>query len=280
MSLHEILNSAYAEFSLILLLAILLGIVGVFLRQPLIIVYMILGIILGPSGIELVKAQDTVDILAQVGVAVLLFLVGLELNPQYIKRLGGVAVATGLGQIVFTSAVGFLIILLAGKDWITASYLAIALTFSSTVIIVKLLSDKKEVNSLHGRIAIGFLIVQDIAVIVALVAMSAFGTGTGSGLASTILNIALKIIIIGVFIFVFMRFLADRLLKLMAGSLELLLLFAIGWAVLLAALGEHSGFSKELGAFLAGFSLSSTHLKEAISTRLQPIRDFLLLFSS
>lgn len=110
--------------------------------------------------------------------------------------------------------------------------------------------------------------------------MSAFGTGTGSGLASTILNIALKIIIIGVFIFVFMRFLADRLLKLMAGSLELLLLFAIGWAVLLAALGEHSGFSKELGAFLAGFSLSSTHLKEAISTRLQPIRDFLLLFSS
>lgn len=278
MSLHEILNSAYAEFSLILLLAILLGIVGVFLRQPLIIVYMILGIILGPSGIELVRAQDTVDILAQVGVAVLLFLVGLELNPQYVKRLGGVAVATGLGQIVFTSAVGFLIILLAGKDWITASYLAIALTFSSTVIIVKLLSDKKEVNSLHGRIAIGFLIVQDIAVIVALVAMSAFGTGTGSGLASTILNIALKIIIIGVFIFVFMRFLADRLLKLMAGSLELLLLFAIGWAVLLAALGEHSGFSKELGAFLAGFSLSSTHLKEAISTRLQPIRDFLLLF--
>ncbi|MEJ5339656.1 MAG: cation:proton antiporter [Aquificaceae bacterium] len=275
----SLLTSTYFEFAFILLLAVVLGIHGLILRQPLIITYIVLGILLGPSGLGLVRAQDTVDILAQVGVAVLLFLVGLELNPQYVKRLGGVAVATGLGQIVFTSVLGFFIILLLGKDWVTSLYLAIALTFSSTVIIVKLLSDKKEVDTLHGRIAIGFLIVQDIAVIIALVVMSAFGTGSGDeSITGILLMVILKLSGLALFVYVFMKYIADRLLRLMAGSLELLLLFAIAWSVSLAAVGEYLELSKELGAFLAGFSLSATHFRDAISARLTPIRDFLLLF--
>lgn len=277
--MHSFFTTAYFEFAFILLLAVLLGLLGLVLRQPLIIAYIILGILLGPSGFGLVKAQDTVDILAQVGVAVLLFLVGLELNPQYVRRLGAVAVATGLGQIIFTSVIGFFIILLLGKDWLTSLYLAIALTFSSTVIIVKLLSDKKEVDTLHGRIAIGFLIVQDIAVIIALVVMSAFGiTGKEGDVFQIVLTVILKLSLMGLFIYVFMKYVADRLLRVVAGSLELLLLFAIAWSVSLAALGEYLELSKELGAFLAGFSLSATHFRDAISSRLTPIRDFLLLF--
>lgn len=85
--MHQFLTTAYFEFAFILLLAVLLGLLGLVLRQPLIIAYIILGILLGPSGFGLVKAQDTVDILAQVGVAMLLFLVGLELNPQYVRRV-------------------------------------------------------------------------------------------------------------------------------------------------------------------------------------------------
>lgn len=277
--MHQFLTTAYFEFAFILLLAVLLGLLGLVLRQPLIIAYIILGILLGPSGFGLVKAQDTVDILAQVGVAVLLFLVGLELNPQYVRRLGAVAVATGLGQIIFTSVIGFFIILLLGKEWLTSLYLAIALTFSSTVIIVKLLSDKKEVDTLHGRIAIGFLIVQDIAVIIALVVMSAFGiTGKEGNTFQIVFTVILKLSLMGLFIYFFMKYIADRLLRVVAGSLELLLLFAIAWSVSLAALGEYLELSKELGAFLAGFSLSATHFRDAISSRLTPIRDFLLLF--
>lgn len=189
------------------------------------------------------------------------------------------AVATGLGQMIFTSVIGFFIILLLGKDWLTSLYLAIALTFSSTVIIVKLLSDKKEVDTLHGRIAIGFLIVQDIAVIIALVVMSAFGiTGKEGDVFQIVLTVILKLSLMGLFIYVFMKYVADRLLRVVAGSLELLLLFAIAWSVSLAALGEYLELSKELGAFLAGFSLSATHFRDAISSRLMPIRDFLLLF--
>lgn len=270
----------YAEVSLILLAAAALGAIGLLLRQPLIIVYILLGVALGPSGTELVKSQDIIDLLAQVGIAILLFLVGLELNPDYIRRIGAVAVATGLGQLTFTIILGFLITLLLGKDWLTALYLAIALTFSSTIIIVKLLSDKRELDTLHGRIAIGFLIVQDIAVIVALVAMSVLGGGgiREHGLLQVLGVIALKLALLGAGLFLVMRYLIGRLLRFLARSLELLLIFAVAWAVGLAALGAELGFSKELGAFLAGFALSPTHFRDAISTRLTPLRDFLLLF--
>jgi Kef-type K+ transport system membrane component KefB len=270
----------YTEVSLILLAAAVLGAIGLLLRQPLIIVYILLGIALGPSGIKLVQSQDVVGLLAQVGVAILLFLVGLELNPDYVRRIGAVAVATGLGQLTFTIVIGFLLTLLLGKDWLTALYIAIALTFSSTIIIVKLLSDKRELDTLHGRIAVGFLIVQDIAVIVALVAMSVLGGGQAGeqGLAQVLGAIALKLAALGAGMYLAMRYLLGRLLRFLARSLELLLIFAVAWAVGLAALGDWLGFSKELGAFLAGFALSPTHFRDAISTRLIPLRDFLLLF--
>lgn len=270
----------YTEVSLILLAAAVLGAIGLLLRQPLIIVYILLGIALGLSGIKLVQSQDVVDLLAQVGVAILLFLVGLELNPDYVRRIGAVAVATGLGQLTFTIVIGFLLTLLLGKDWLTALYIAIALTFSSTIIIVKLLSDKRELDTLHGRIAIGFLIVQDLAVIVALVVMSVMGDGQAAeqGLAQVLGAIALKLAGLGAGMYLAMRYLLGRLLRFLARSLGLLLIFAVAWAVGLAALGDWLGFSKELGAFLAGFALSPTHFRDAISTRLTPLRDFLLLF--
>src|SRR5690606_19414739 len=98
-------------------------------------------------------------------IAVLLFLVGLKLDLALIRSLGKVAVATGLGQVAFTAFFGFLICLLLGMDWLTSLYVAVALTFSSTIIIVKLLSDKQEISALHGKIALGFLIVQDLFVV-------------------------------------------------------------------------------------------------------------------
>ncbi|WP_117236881.1 cation:proton antiporter [Thermus sediminis] len=270
----------YTEVSLILLAAVVLGAIGLLMRQPLIITYILLGIVLGPSGFGLVQSQDVVALLAQVGIAILLFLVGLELNPSYVRRIGPVAVATGLGQLTFTIIIGFLLILLLGKDWLTALYIGVALTFSSTIIIVKLLTDKHELDTLHGRIAIGFLIVQDIAVVVALVAMSVLGGGqTGTqGLAQVLGEIALKLAVLGAGMYLAMRFLLGWLLRFLARSLELLLIFAVAWAVGLAALGDWLDLSKELGAFLAGFALSASHFRDAISTRLAPLRDFLLLF--
>ncbi|NTV88630.1 MAG: cation:proton antiporter, partial [Burkholderiaceae bacterium] len=219
--------------------------------------------------------------LAQVGVAVLLFLVGLKLDLAHVRHIGPVAVATGLGQLAFTIVIGFLLILLMGKDWLTALYVAVALTFSSTIIIVKLLSDKRELDSLHGRIAVGFLIVQDMAVVLAMMAMSVLRADTGgtdAGMLAVATSLLGRIGAAAVLLFVLMRYVLPSLTQLMARSQELLLIFAVAWGTALAALGEWSGFSKEAGAFLAGFSLASTHYRDAMSARLTGLRDFLLLF--
>jgi Kef-type K+ transport system membrane component KefB len=217
--------------------------------------------------------------LAQVGVTILLFVVGLRLDLRHVRRIGPVALATGLGQLAFTIFFGFLLTSALGKGWVEALYVAVALTFSSTIIIVKLLSDKKEIDSLHGRIAVGFLIVQDIAVVVAMMTMSAVPETGGEGaVGEVVASLAVRLAAAAAFIYLAMRFVLPRVVDLLARSQELLLVFAIAWGTALAAGGEAAGFSKEAGAFLAGFSLASTDYREIISARLTSIRDFLLLF--
>lgn len=161
---HE---SPFFELATLLALAAAVGFVGLLLRQPLIIAFIAVGMLAGPSALGIVRSHESIELLAELGIAVLLFLVGLKLDLKLIRTLGVVALATGLGQVAFTSIVGFSIRLALGLDAVTTLYVAVALTFSSTIIIVKLHSDKREVDSLHGRIALGFLIVQDLVVVLA-----------------------------------------------------------------------------------------------------------------
>lgn len=226
----------------------------------------------------LVTAHEQIDLLAQIGVAVLLFIVGLKLDLQHIRHIGPVALATGLGQLTFTIVFGFVLILLLGKTMMEALYVSVALTFSSTIIIVKLLSDKREIDSLHGRIAVGFLIVQDLAVVLAMMAMSAMRSGGDAAIQDVLLSLLWRVSVAAVVIYVLMRYLLPKWVTLMAKSQELLLIFAIAWGTGFAAIGEMIGFSKEAGAFLAGFTLASTVYRDAIHARLSGIRDFLLLF--
>jgi len=273
------MHGVFGEFALLLLMSAAAGAVSLWLRQPVLIAYIVIGIVAGPAVLGVVTAHDQIDLLAQVGVAMLLFVVGLKLDLQHIRHIGPVALATGLGQLAFTIVIGFLLILAMGKDWMEALYVAVALTFSSTIIIVKLLSDKREIDSLHGRIAVGFLIVQDLAVVVAMMVMSALrGDGGESALLPLLGSLALRIGVAVVGMYLLMRYILPRIVDRMAQSQELLLIFAIAWGTGLAALGEWAGFSKEAGAFLAGFSLASTHYRDAINARLTGIRDFLLLF--
>jgi Kef-type K+ transport system membrane component KefB len=268
----------FGEFALLLLIAAVVGALATRLKQPVLIAYIAVGILVGPAGLGLVQAHGQIDLLAQIGVSVLLFLVGLKLDLQHVRHIGPVALATGLGQLGFTILFGFLLILALGKGMMEALYVAVALTFSSTIIIVKLLSDKRELDSLHGRIAVGFLIVQDIAVVIAMLAMSTL-RGAGEAEVWTVVGVLLaRVSLAALAMVVLMRYLLPRLVAIMARSQELLLVFAIAWGTGLAALGEWAGFSKEAGAFLAGFSLASTAYREAIGARLTGIRDFLLLF--
>jgi Kef-type K+ transport system membrane component KefB len=274
------MKDTFEELALLLLICAAAGAVFVRLRQPVLIAYIAAGIAVGPAGFALVTAHDPIDLLAQMGVAVLLFAVGLKLDLQHVRHIGPVALATGLGQLAFTIVVGFMLTLALGKGWVEALYIAVALTFSSTIIIVKLLSDKRELDSLHGRIAVGFLIVQDLAVVVAMMAMSALrgSDGADARWQEVALSLGWRLSAAALAMYVLMRWVLPAVVAAMARSQELLLVFAIAWGVALAALGEWAGFSKEAGAFLAGFSLASTPFREAIHARLTGIRDFLLLF--
>ncbi len=273
-------GETFFEIAVILSLATVLGVVGQKLRQPLLIMFLATGILAGPSVLGRIESYDQIELLAQIGIALLLFIVGLKLDLHLIRTIGPVAVATGLGQIVFTSIIGFAISMALGMTVISAAYVAVALTFSSTIIIVKLLSDKREIDSLHGQIAIGFLIVQDIAAILALVALTTFGSTVAeeeTGLMTAVL-IAARGLGMLVAVALLMKYVLPGLTRRLAHSQELLLLFAIAWAVFLGAGGEWMGFSKEVGAFLAGVSLASTRYRDAIGARLTSLRDFLLLF--
>lgn len=271
---------SFLEIAAILGLAILFGVIGQKLRQPLIIMFLATGIVAGPTFLGIIQSYEQIELLAHIGIALLLFIVGLKLDLHLIRTTGPVALATGVGQIVFTSIIGFLIAIGFGMTFLSAAYVSVALTFSSTIIIVKLLSDKKEIDSLHGQIAIGFLIVQDIAAILALVALTTIGStvsDNGTPLVSASL-IAVKGLALLGFVAILIKYVMPRLTRRLAHSLELLTLFAISWAVILGATSEILGFSKEVGAFLAGISLASTEFRDSIGARLTSLRDFLLLF--
>lgn len=281
-SLSFIHVTPFYELTALVVLSAIIGFIGVLLRQPMIVSFIAVGIIAGPSALDIVQSHEHIELLAELGIAILLFLVGLKLDLKLIRTLGPVALATGLGQIAFTSSIGFFLGIVLGLGTLTSLYLAVALTFSSTIIIVKLLSDKREVDSLHGRIAVGFLIVQDLVVVLAMIALSVLGVGTKTGAEGSVLtqigSILLSSLAMLGFVLLFIRYLATPLISRISRSQELLITFTIGWATLLAALGGVFGFSKELGGLLAGISLASTPFRETIVARLASLRDFLLLF--
>ncbi len=272
-------STVFYEVAALLLLAAGCGAIALLLRQPVIVAFIAVGILAGPAGLNWVHAADQIDLLAKLGIALLLFVVGLKLDVHLIRNMGRVALATGLGQVGFTSAVGFGLCLLLGLDPVSALYVAVALTFSSTIIIVKLLSDKREIDALHGRIAVGFLIVQDIVVVAAMIVLSAFAGGSaGAGSLGALLGVLGTGVVFLASVGFAMRYLLPGLLARIAASPELLVLFAVAWGVSLASLGDALGFSKEIGAFVAGVSLASSPFREAIASRLVALRDFLLLF--
>ncbi|MCC5920731.1 MAG: cation:proton antiporter [Cyclobacteriaceae bacterium] len=272
-------EKGFYEFALILLFAALLGIVGKLLKQPLIVMFILLGILIGPAFLGIVNSKDQIEILAEIGISLLLFIVGLKLDLRIINSVGKIALLTGLGQVLFTSLVGYFISYALGFSSLHSFYIAVALTFSSTIIIVKLLSDKKEIDTLHGQIAIGFLIVQDIVVVLVMIVLSAMRQDGDD--ASLFIEISKSFGAgLGLLLFslLFMKFVVPKLSTFLAKNQEVLVLFAIALAVGMAMIGELLNFSGEVGAFLAGVTLASSAYKDVISSRLVSLRDFLLLF--
>jgi len=265
----------FIELSIIIGITVLVAGIMRLLKQPLIIGYIIAGIIVSPYFLDIVSSTETIAVFSQIGVAFLLFIIGLSLSPKVIKEVGKVSLITGIGQIIFTSLIGFFISRLLGFPVIISLYIAIALTFSSTIIIMKLLSDKKDLEKLYGKISIGFLLVQDIFVIILLMIISSF-SGNISMINLSFGSILSGIFLIGGFILISI-YVLPGLSKFFAQSQEFLFLFSIGWGLGLAALFHYIGFSMEIGALIAGIALSMSPYHYEISSKMRPLRDFFII---
>src|SRR3989304_5072078 len=180
----------FNQISLIILIVLAVSLIIRILKQPLIIGYIISGIIAGPFFLGILPGIDAIGIFSEFGIAFLLFIVGLHLSPKVIKEVGKISLITGVGQVVFTSIGGYFIGMALGFSFITSLYVAVALTFSSTIIIMKLLSDKDALEKLYGKISIGFLLVQDLIAIIILIVISSLSGG--ENIASLITSTLLK----------------------------------------------------------------------------------------
>ncbi|MGA1023867.1 MAG: cation:proton antiporter [Aquiluna sp.] len=271
-------ESSFVSVALILALAVAGGAIAKLLRQPVVVSFIVVGILAGPTAFNLVEGAEEIRLFAKFGIAILLFLVGLKLDFHMIRSTGKVALIAGLSQVAFTAAVGFGLAVLFGFETTTALYIAVALTFSSTIIIIKLIGDKRELDTLYGRIAVGILIVQDILVVAAMVVIVTIGTpGEGSVVTDLVVTLASSAVFLGVAAFA-SRFVLEKVLDWISKSPELTLLFGVAWAIVLAAISTLIGLSMEIGAFVAGVSLASTAYRESLGARMVSLRDVMLLF--
>ena len=270
--------STILELAIVISIAAVLGIIAKLLKQPVVIAYFFTGIIIATFSFFHFQNRELFQTFSDLGIMFLLFLVGLEMNFPSIKSIGRAAIVVGLGQLVFTFAAGFGISYLLGFTNLHSAYIAIALTLSSTIIVVKLLSEKRDLNSLYGRISVGFLLVQDFVAILVLVFLSGL-QNTGE---ISITNIVFALIKGALLFYVFL-YLGRKIIPLVfdkiARSQELLFLSTLAWAFLLAAIASHPkiGFPIEIGGFLAGLALANSYEHFQISGRIKPLRDFFIL---
>ena len=272
------------DIGLLIVFATVLGCVAKLLKKPMILGYVIAGFVIGPLGLAEAAANfllspgsfdmetfsHTASLLSELGIAFLLFIVGLELNLKKIKSSGMKNVGIALGQIALTSFIGYLLALVFGFSGVAAFYIAMALTFSSTVILVKLLTDKAMLDTGSGRLIIGILLVQDAVAILVLMLLPIMGD-----LSASLLGLSFAkgvVLVLGVALF--SRFFMEKVFNFSAKSTELLFLSAISWVLLSSFLAELLGYSVAIGAFLAGVALASSNYSREIASRIKSLRDF------
>ena len=269
------MENIFLQISILLLIVLGISFLMRILKQPLIIGYILSGIIIGPFLFDLLPHKETLEIFSQFGIAFLLFIVGISLNPKAIKEVGKISLITGIGQVIFTSLIGYFIGIFLGFSSVTSIYIAIALTFSSTIIIMKLLSDKDALDKLFGKISIGFLLVQDLIAIIILIVVSSLSNGGNA--ADIIFSTLIKGAVIFAFLFPLSYFVLPKLSSFFAKSQELLFVFSISWGLGLSALFLYTGFSIEVGALIAGIMLSMSPYSYEVSSKLKSLRDFFII---
>lgn len=269
-------SSIFTQLSIIIVIGGVISVLMRLLRQPLIIGYILTGIVVGPSVFGLIHDKAVFEAYSQIGITLLLFIIGLGLNVTVIKSLGKVSLTTAAAILVLVGGSGVVAAYALGFTSTEAIITGLALFFSSTIIILKVLSDKRELTRLHGQIALGVILIDDVVATFALLFVAAAGTAGALGLSEIALLI-LRGAGLGLGLYLVSTKVMPHFIKFLASSQELLFLFTIAWGFGVATLFDMAGFSHEVGALFGGVSLASLPYATEMAARLKPLRDFFIV---
>lgn len=255
--------------------AAVLATIALYARQAMLIAYIVLGILIGPSGLGLVEDSEVIGQVADIGIMFLLFLLGLNLSPQRLIRLvQETTIVTGISSLLFC-ALGVVAGLLLQFTWMECLIVGAALMFSSTIIGLKLLPTTVLHHRHTGEIITSILLLQDLVAIVILLFLQAQGRGEVPFTEIALLLLSLPILV--TFAWAFERYVLIKLIEKFDRIQEYIFLLAIGWCLGMAELATALGLSHEIGAFIAGVALATSPIAAFISDSLRPLRDFFLI---
>ncbi|KJC60701.1 membrane protein [Bradyrhizobium sp. LTSPM299] len=270
--MHELIR----DITLCILFAWGLGLLAHFSRQPLILAYLIAGFFIGPFGMGWVKSQESISVISELGLIFMLFMIGLEIDLKKIVRAGKVILFAGAGQLLGGCLIGILFFagvgLSIGGGKFDALYLCIACALSSTVIIVKVLYEKRELDTLPGRITLGVLVLQDIFAILFLAVQPSLDN---LQISVVLLSIARVAVLVATAL-VLSRYVLPRLFHQIARRPELVLLGALAWCFLIGEIAERLHLSREMGSLVAGVSLSTFPYALDVTAKVTTLRDFFI----
>ena len=265
------------SFFLIFAGAAVLATVALFTRQPLLVAYMGIGVLLGPHGLAWIPNAEFVSDIGHIGIIFLLFLVGLDLPPAKLRNMLGASIVTALVSSAVFFALGFVLLWSFGFGLLESLVAGIACVFSSTIIGIKMLPTTVLHHRHVGEIVISLLLIQDLIAIVALLALAGFGGGHGTPMLGQPLLVVAAFPLIAGGAFFGVKFIITPLLARFDAFNEFIFLLVIGWCLAVATLSHLAGMSLEVGAIIAGVSLASSPIAQFITETLRPLRDFFLI---
>jgi len=271
--MHDLLH----DIGVAVIAATILGLISHWLRQPILLGYLVAGALVGPQlGLGLVHAGESIEIISEMGLILLLFIIGLELNVKEVLASGRQLLVAGFGQFLICAALGASVFSLFGLGLFgkhsDGLYLAIMCALSSTAIVVKLLYDKGELDTLPGRLTLGILVLQDVYAIFVLALQPNFANPSLWPILKALLG-TVGLLLWG---FVFSRYALKRVFSSIAKNPEMVLAVSVGWCAAVAATAGALGLSKEMGALVAGLSIAAFPYSIHVTAKTLPLRDFFL----
>lgn len=258
------------DIGLAIVAATALAYVARVLRQPLLLAYIGAGLLIGPPVLGLVHSEETITELSELGLAFLMFIVGLEIDLKKLVSSGRIGALVGTIQVAACAAIATVFVMLIGFSGLPALYLGVATAFSSTMIVVKLLSDKSELDTVDGRLTLGILLMQDVLAIVVLAIQPNLNDPSIVPIAVSVLS-GLGLVAGALIV---SRFVLPALFQYVAKSPEIVMISAISWCLVVGYLAMLADFSIAMGALIAGVTLSAFPYSLDVVAKIRSLRDF------